>query len=89
MTVTEPAPILRPQPDLPAMEEIMWTVVTSHGQRVDGITHEHIAFRTVHSMGITTLIAPYRYLVVDNRGQRFQAEIHRASTPTVWPSRSR
>jgi hypothetical protein len=89
MTVTRPTSILRPQPDLPAMEVIMWTVVTSHGQRVDGITHEHIAFRTVHSMGITTLIAPYRYLVVDHRGQRFQAEIHRAPTPTFWPSHSR
>jgi hypothetical protein len=67
----------------------MWTVVTSHGQRVDGITHEHIAFRTVHSMGTTTLIAPYRYLVSDNRGQRFQAEIHQCPTPTVRPSHSR
>jgi hypothetical protein len=66
----------------------MWTVVTSHGQRVDGITHEHIAFSTVHSMGMTTLIARYRYLVVDNRGQRFQAEIHRSPTPTFRPSDS-
>ena len=71
------------------MEVIMWTVVTSHGQRVDGIAHEHIAFSTVHSMGITTLIAPYRYLVSDNRGQRFHAEIHRCPTPTFRPGHSR
>ena len=89
MTVTDHPPILSPQPDLPAMEVIMWTVVTSHGQRVDCITHQHIAFSTVHSMGVTTLIAPYRYLVVDNRGQRFQAEIHWSPTPAFRPSHSR
>ena len=61
----------------------MWTVITSLGQRVDGITHEHVALRTVHSMGITTLLAPHRYLVVDNRGHQFHAEIRRCSAPTL------
>jgi hypothetical protein len=67
----------------------MWTVVTSQGQRVEGITHEHMALSTVRSMGMTTLIAPYRYLVMDNGGQRFHAEIRRCPTPTFRPSRSR
>ena len=60
----------------------MWTVITSLGQRVDGITHEHMALRAVHSMGVTTLLAPYRYLVMDNRGHRFHAEIHRYPVST-------
>jgi hypothetical protein len=70
-----------------AMEVIMWTVVTSLGQRVDGITHEHSARSTVHSMGMTTLLAPYRYLVTDNRGQCFHAEIHRTPSPSRTGSR--
>ena len=61
----------------------MWTVVTTLGWRIDGITHEKIALRTVHSMGTTSLVAPYRYAVVDNRGRRFHAELHRSSTSTV------
>ena len=61
----------------------MWTVITSLGHRVDGITHEHTALRTVHSMGVTTLLAPYRYLVVDNRGHQFHAEIHRYPVSTL------
>ena len=61
----------------------MWTVITSLGQRVDGITHEHTALRTVHSMGVTTLLAPYRYLVVDNCGRQFHAEVHRYAVSTV------
>ena len=69
--------LLRNAGKVPARKATMWTVITSQGQRVDGITHEHTALRTVHSMGMTTLIAPYRYLVVDNRGQQFHAEIHR------------
>jgi hypothetical protein len=60
----------------------MWTVDTSLGQRVDRISHEHSARAAVHSMGITTLVAPYRYLVTDNHGQRFHAEIHRTLSPT-------
>jgi len=59
----------------------MWTVVTTLGCRIDGITHEHIALRTVHSMGTTSLVAPYRYEVVDNGGRRFHAEIHRSPNP--------
>jgi hypothetical protein len=59
----------------------MWTVVTTVGGRIDGIAHEHIALKTVHSMGTTTLIGPYRYAVIDNRGHRFSAEIRRSCTP--------
>ena len=66
----------------------MWTVVTTLGCRIDGITHESIALRTVHSMGTTTLIAPYRYHVVDNGGRRFHAEIHRSSTSTLRGTRT-
>jgi hypothetical protein len=67
----------------------MWTVVTTLGCRIDGITHERIALRTVHSMGTTTLIAPYRYAVVDNGGRRFHAEIHRSPTPALRRSPTR
>ena len=38
------------------------------------------AMRPVHSLGLTTLIAPGRYLVSDYRGQRFVAEINRCET---------
>jgi hypothetical protein len=65
----------------------MWAVVTSLGQRVDGIAHEHTALRTVHLMGMSTLLAPYRYLVTDSRGQRFHAEIRRTSSPSLHSSR--
>jgi hypothetical protein len=61
----------------------MWEVITSHGQRARDIQHEADAMRAVHSLGLTTLIAPGRYLVSDYRGQRFVAEIHRQ--PTVRP----
>ena len=62
----------------------MWEVITSQGQRVRDIQHESDAMRAVHLLGLTTLIAPYRYLVSDHRGQRFVAEIHRQQpvTPT-------
>ena len=61
-------------------------LVTTLGCRIDGITHEYIALRTVHSMGTTSVVAPYRYEVVDNGGRRFHAEIHRSPTPA--PRRS-
>jgi hypothetical protein len=78
MTVTSQPGTLEGEPECAgATEANMWTVVTSLGQRVDGITHEHVALSTVHSMGVTTLLAPYRYLVTDNHGHRFHAEIHR------------
>jgi hypothetical protein len=32
-------------------------------------------------LGTTSLVAPYRYEVVDNGGRRFHAEIHRSPTP--------
>jgi hypothetical protein len=65
----------------------MWEVITSHGHRVRDIQHECDALRAVHSLGVTTLIAPYRYLVSDLRGQRFVAEVHRQLTVTpVRPS---
>jgi hypothetical protein len=63
----------------------MWQVITSQGHRVHDIQHELDALRAVHSMGLTTLIAPYRYMVSNNRGQRFVAEIHRQ--PNVTPVR--
>ena len=63
----------------------MWEVITSQGHRARDIQHESDATRAVHSLGLTTLIAPGRYLVSDYRGQRFVAEIHRQ--PTVTPAR--
>jgi hypothetical protein len=59
----------------------MWEVITSQGHRARDIQHESDAFRAVHSLGVTTLIAPYRYLVSDHRGQRVVAEIHRQPAP--------
>ena len=69
----------------------MWEVITSQGHRARDIAHESDAMRTVHALGITTLIAPGRYLVSDHRGQRFFAEIHRQPTrralgPTYRPT---
>jgi hypothetical protein len=55
----------------------MWEIITSQGHRARDIQHESDALRIVHSLGLTTLIAPYRYLVADLRGQRFVAEVHR------------
>ena len=49
----------------------MWEVITSQGHRARDIQHESDALRAVHSLGLTTLIAPYRYLVSDHRGRRF------------------
>jgi hypothetical protein len=59
----------------------MWEVISSQGHRVRDIQHESDARSAVHSLGLTTLIAPGRYLVSDYRGQRFVAEIHRQPTP--------
>ena len=63
----------------------MWEIITSQGHRARDIQHESDALHAVHSLGITTSIAPYRYLVADHRGQRFVAEIHRQ--PTAAPVR--
>lgn len=65
----------------------MWEVITSQGHRARDITHESEAMRTVHALGITTLIAPGRYLVSDHWGRRFVAEIHRQPTaPRARPN---
>jgi hypothetical protein len=56
----------------------MWNVTTSRGSRVDGIKCEHDARRAVHMLGITTVIGPYSWRVVDKQGQAFVAELCRA-----------
>jgi hypothetical protein len=61
---------------------MMWEVVTSLGHRARDIRLESDARHTLRSLGLTTLIAPGRYLVADNRGQRFVAEI-RQQPPTM------
>jgi hypothetical protein len=63
----------------------MWEVITSQGHRARNIQHESDALRAIHSLGLTTLIAPGRYLVADHRGQRYVAELHRQ--PSVPPVR--
>ena len=55
-------------------------VITSQGHRARDIQREIRRDAPVHSLGLTTLIAPGRYLVSDYRGQRFVAEIHRCET---------
>ena len=57
---------------------MMWSVMTSRGARVDGIRCEQDARRAVHMLGITDVIGPYTWRVVDNEGQRFIAELRRA-----------
>jgi hypothetical protein len=69
------------------MEVIMWAVVASLGQRVGGIASEDPALSTVHLMRTSTLLAAYRYLVTDNCGQSFHAEIHRTPSPSLHRSR--
>jgi hypothetical protein len=69
------------------MEVIMWAVVTSLGQRVDGVAHADTALSTVHSMGMSTPLAPYLYLVTDNRGRCFYAQPHRTPVPSLPRSR--
>jgi hypothetical protein len=53
--------------------------MTSKGLRVDGIRREQDARRAVHSLGMSEVISPYSWHVVDNFGDRFVAEIRRAS----------
>lgn len=57
----------------------MWSVTTSRGSRVDGIKREHDARRAVHMLGVTAVIGPYSWTVVDDRGRKFTAELRRAS----------
>jgi hypothetical protein len=56
----------------------MWSVTTSKGSRVDGIQREQDARRVVHMLGLTEVISPYSWHVVDNYGDRFVAELRRA-----------
>jgi hypothetical protein len=56
-----------------------WTVTTSRGSRVDGITCEKEARGAVHMLGIASAIGPDSWSVVDNFGHRFIAELRRAS----------
>ena len=56
----------------------MWSVTTSRGSRVDGIRCENDARRAVHMLGVTSMIGPYSWSVVDNFGQSFVAELRRA-----------
>lgn len=56
-----------------------WTVLTSRGSRVDGITCEKEARGAVHMLGIASAIGPDSWSVVDNFGQSFIAELRRAS----------
>ena len=58
----------------------MWEVSTSQGHRPATFSMRSMRFHAVHSLGLTTLIAPYRCQVPDHRGQRFVAEIHRQAT---------
>jgi hypothetical protein len=53
--------------------------MTSKGQRVDGIRREQDARRAVHALGISEVISPYAWRVVDNCGQHFVVELRRAS----------
>jgi hypothetical protein len=55
-----------------------WTVLTSRGSRVDGITCEKEARGAVHMLGIASAIGPDSWSVVDNFGQSFIAELRRA-----------
>ena len=49
----------------------MWSVTTSKGSRVDGIQREQDARRVVHMLGLTEVISPYSWHVVDNsRGSK-------------------
>lgn len=57
----------------------MWSITTSRGSRVDGIRCEHEARRAVHMLGMTAVIGPYSWTVVDNYGHQFVAELRRAS----------
>ena len=57
----------------------MWSLMTSKGLRVDGIKREQDARRTVHALGMSSVISPYSWQVVDNHGDRFVVELRRAS----------
>ena len=57
----------------------MWTLITTKGQRVDGIRREEDARYAVQTLGITEAIGPYSWQVLDNRGERFVAELRKAA----------
>ena len=56
-----------------------WSVTTSRGSRIDGITDENDARQAVRMLGYASAISPYSWSVVDNYGQTFIAELRRAS----------
>jgi hypothetical protein len=53
----------------------MWTLITSDGRRLANIGSEEDARRTVHTLGVTQLRGPFSWVVVDDQGRRFVAEI--------------
>ena len=53
----------------------MWTLITSDGRLLANIGSEEEARRTVHTLGITQLLGPFSWDVVDDHGSRFVAEI--------------
>ena len=55
----------------------MWTITTSDGRRVAHIRSEIVARRMVHTLGITQLLGPYSWDVLDSQGHWFVAEIKR------------
>ena len=57
----------------------MWSLMTSKGLRVDGIKREQDARRAVHALGMSSVISPYSWQVVDNHGDRFVVELRRVS----------
>jgi len=57
----------------------MWTLITTKGQRVDGIRREEDARYAVQTLGITEAISPYSWQVLDNRGERFVAELRKTA----------
>ncbi len=56
----------------------MWALTTSHGLRVDGIRTEEAARSAVGMLGMSQVISPCAWQVVDNHGRRFVAEVRRA-----------
>jgi len=53
----------------------MWALTTSTGHRVTGIACERDATWAVHSLGMTEVVSPYVWRVMDNQGQQFIAQL--------------
>lgn len=58
-------------------EDTMWSITTSRGSRVDGISSEASARGAVQMLGYAAPIGPYSWQVTDNQGHRFVAELRR------------